>query len=76
MRKSTEEMDRLTCRIPKRLLSWLDHINPGNRTYALRKILEDAYERHSSGGAGDAATKEPDDNPQTSRQKAVSVRSQ
>jgi hypothetical protein len=50
MRKSPEPLTQLTCRLPSRLVQWLDAINPGNRTYALVQILEAAY-AHSSGTA-------------------------
>jgi hypothetical protein len=43
MRKSAEELTRMACRVPKRLVVWLDSLNPGNRTHALVQILEAAY---------------------------------
>ena len=52
MRKSTEELETIGCRLPKRLVEWLDQINPGNRTHALREILEDAYGRDGLSGSG------------------------
>jgi len=74
--KPTEEHGRLTCRLPARILEWLDTIDPGNRTYAVRKVLEEAYERCSPGNAGDATASEPLDNPGRSRKRVGTVRSQ
>lgn len=76
MKKGTEKLKSLTCRIPERILDWLDEMNPGNRTYVVRTILEEAYERHSAGDVGNTPTSQPHDNPRTSRKTAGSVRSQ
>jgi hypothetical protein len=76
MRKSTEELGQLTCRLPRRLLRWLDELSPGNRTYMLKTILEEAYERHSTGDADSLPEPEPNRKPKTSRRGTGTVRSQ